>query len=349
MFDKNIRNPYYHRMSLGIQRELPSGIVMDLSYVGTLGRQLFFTNPLNPQLPNATQTAAGARLFPTRGVIQIRDSGLTSNYNAMQLQVRRKLANTPLGGILLSSSYTWSKNLDVLSETFASNSSGQNPSRSPALGTPLADVDYGSSDNDRRHVWSTVVQWNVRGPKNGILGQVLGGWSIAPIISVQSGTPFTILNGFDRDLDGSTLGDRADIGNPNAPLNSFARVVAAGTCSTRLQNPKTSACVTRNDVHFVQMQTNTGYSPFSNQQRNGQFTGGLFTLDANILKTFRITERWKFEYRAEMFNVTNQQNFNTPVSSTNRNVTAAGGANFLNYGILSGGSRTMRMGVKVIF
>ncbi|HEX9121433.1 MAG TPA: hypothetical protein VF840_12915, partial [Terriglobales bacterium] len=356
VFNQNIQNPYYHRFSLGIQREMPGRMVFDLSYVGTLGRQLFFTNPLNPALPNATFTGTGVqangqtlRLFPNRGLIQIRDSGLTSNYNAMQLQVRRKFGETALGNLAFSSSYTWSKSLDVLSETFATNSSGQNPSRSPAFGIPLSQLDYGPSDNDRRHVWSTIVQWNLRGPKQGVLGQILGGWSVAPIITLQSGTPFTILNGFDRDFDGSSLGDRPNIGNQAAPLNTRAKVVATGVCATGLQNPATNGCVTANDVHFVQV---TSYSPTSPliEGRNANLTPtGYFTVDANILKTFRLSERVNFEYRAEIFNITNNQNFNTPVSATNRNVTAATGTNFLNYGLLDGGSRTMRMGLKLIF
>jgi outer membrane receptor protein involved in Fe transport len=355
MFSQGIRNPYYHRFSLGVQRELPSQMIVDLSYVGTLGRQLLFTNPLNPALPNAAQNGVGVqangqilRVHANRGLIQVRDSGLTSSYNAMQLQVRRKFANTAVGGIAFNSAYTWSKNLDVLSETFASNSSGQNPSRSPLFG-PLKAIDWGPADNDRRHVWSTVLQWNVRAPQKGVLGQVLGGWSVAPIFTVQSGTPFTVLNGADRDFDNSTLGDRPDIGNPAAPINTFARTVGTSVCSTGLQNPANNACVTPNDVRWVQVTT---YSPTSSKMagRNSAYTGGYFTMDANILKTFKIGERYKFEYRAEIFNLTNNQNFDTPVASSYRTLSSATGTNFLNYGYnYNAGSRTMRMGLKVTF
>jgi outer membrane receptor protein involved in Fe transport len=350
IFDQNIRNPYYHRMSFGFQREMPGKMVMDLSYVGSLGRQLFYTNPINPTLPNATFTSTGARVHANRGLVQIRDSGLTSSYHAMQLLVRRKYLDTPVGGIGFTSAYTWSRNLDVLSETFATNSSPQNPSRSPLFG-PLKAVDWGPSDNDRTHVWVNAMLWNLRGPKHGILGQVLGGWSVSPIITLQSGTPFTIINGTDRDFDGSSLGDRAQISNPSAPLNTRAKVVTAATCATGYQNPAVGTavgvgCVTPQDVHWIQVTT---YSPLSNEGRNSNRTPGYFNMDANILKTFSVTERFKLEYRAEIFNITNNENFDTPVSSTNRNVTAATGTNFLNLGLLNGGSRTMRMGLKVIF
>jgi hypothetical protein len=185
VFKRHIRNPYYHHFSLGVQQQLPGQTVLDVAYVGSLGRQLFFTNPVNPVLPNATFTATATQTTPfgsqplrvhaNRGTIQIRDSGLTSNYHSLQVQVRRRGIQTAAGLLAFSSSYTWSKNLDVLTEVFASNSSPQNPSRSPLFAN-LRSIDYGPSDNDRRHVSSTIAQLDLRGPNRGILGQLFGGW-----------------------------------------------------------------------------------------------------------------------------------------------------------------------------
>lgn len=365
VFDQNIRNPYTNRFSLGVQRETVGGMVVDLSYVGALSRQLFYTAPLNPLLPNATQTGTGLRLFPNRGNIQIRDSGLNSNYNSMQVSVSKRFAATSFGNLAFNSNYTWSKNLDVLTETFGTNSSPQNPSISPALANIHA-LDYGPSDNDRRHVWVSTMLWDVRGPKQNFLNQVLGGWSLAPIITIQSGTPFTPIDGTDRDFDGSTLGDRPNIGNLNAPINSRAQVIATTSsktgaiagkdfCSSGLVNPDAivapgvGTCVTANQVHWLQV---PGYNvPNANTaRRNSVYTGGFVNVDANILKTFKLTERWKLEYRAEIFNIFNIQNFNTPTATSSRlNVTQASAGNFENYALQNNGNRNMRMGIKVIF
>jgi hypothetical protein len=263
------------------------------------------------------------------------------------VQVRQRGINTVAGRLTFTSSYTWSKNLDVLTETFGTNSSPQNPSRSPAIAGSLRALDYGPSDNDRRHVSSTVLQWQIRGgARNRFVDAVVGGWSIAPILTVQSGTPYTVINGFDRDLDGSTLGDRPNIGNARAPINTRAQVVAASVCPTGLQNPANSACVTANDVHFVQV---TAYQPTSPliPNRNSSYTTRYLDLDTNILKLFKITERVGFELRGEFFNITNNQNFDTP--STNKNVSTNNGTNFLNTSIQNGGSRTMRVGGKITF
>lgn len=352
VFSKNIRNPYYHHISFGVQEQLPAGIVLDVAYVGSLGRQLFFTNPINPGVPGkggaATQsTPYGTqvqRVYANRGVIQLRDSGLTSNYHSMQVQVRHGGLKTMAGRVYFSSSYTWSKNLDVLSETFGTNSSPQNPSRSMVTAGPLGYIDYGPSDNDRRHVSSTVLLWNIRGPEHGWLSYIAGGWAVSPILAVQSGTPFTVLNGTDRDYDGSTLGDRADIGSLKAPVNT--RGLVSTTCASGLSDGATGACTTRDQVRFVQV---TAYNPNQTQSRNQTYTTRYLKLDTDLLKTFSIGERWKAELRGEFFNVTNNQNFDTPASSTNRDVTASATTNFLNTSILNGGSRTFRVGAKVKF
>jgi hypothetical protein len=356
VFDKHIRNPYYHHFSLGIQQEMPGRVVLDVAYVGSLGRQLLFTNPLNPSLPNATGTGTATestaygtqtlRLHPNRGAIQIRDSGASSNYHSLQVQVRRAPIKTFAGMLFFTSSYTWSKNLDEISEIFGTNSSPQNPSRSPSFGVSLRKLDYGPSDNDRRHVFSFSGRLEAPSPRGFLLKEVLGGWAIAPILTVESGTPYTVINGFDRGWDGSASYSRPNIGNINAPVNTRAQTVSTSVCSTGLQNPANSACVTANDVHFVQVTTYSPSSPLM-ESRNSNYTTRYLDLDTNVLKTFRITERVGFELRGEIFNITNNQNFDTP--SANKNVSSNNGVNFLNTSILNGGSRTMRVGGKLKF
>jgi hypothetical protein len=359
VFGQNIRNPYTDHYTLGVQREVPGSMVFDLGYVGSISRDLFYTSQLNPTLPNATNTAPGPRLFSNRGIMQIRNSGLNANYNSLQLTARRGFTSTPVGEIGFISAYTWSRNMDIVSETFATNSSLQNPSVSPANNN-LRDFDYGPSDNDRRHVWTTTMSWAVRGPKNGILGETLGGWEVDPILTLQSGTPYTPANGIDRNFDGTTIGDRPDIGNIHAPLNSRAQQVGPATCSTGLQNIDTNACVTANEVHWIAV-NGGGLPGFGDARsitasRNNVYTPGFVNVDMNILKTFRLTERWKFEYRAEIFDLLNIRNFNqVPGSVAGTTKTVNSSLSFLNFGgtpaleRMAIGNRTMRMGLKLIF
>ena len=83
------------------------------------------------------------------------------------------------------------------------------------------------------------------------------------------------------------------------------------------------------------------------ESRNSNYTTRYLSLDSNVLKTFKITERVDLELRGEFFNITNNQNFDTP--SNNKNVATSNGIHFLNTSLLNGGSHTMRVGGKIKF
>lgn len=357
-FAANIRNPYTMRYSFGVQRELPSRMVLDVSYVGSQSRKLFITRDLNPRTPNPDGTA-GPRINPAMGMRGVRDSAGTSNYNSLQIGLRSKTLKTFAGDVGFDSSYTYAKNMDNASETFATSSAGSayNSSRWLALQDPR--LDYSVSDLDRRHRWVTSLMWDIRAPKNGFLSegvfaQVLGGWSITASVPVMSGTPFTVLNGIDRDGDGSPAADRPDIGNPNAPYTSRAIIsTAAQGCGSGLWNPDAGACTTADQVRWVQSKALPGAKT---ARRNSVFTPGSIYADVNILKKFRIREGLNMEARAEIFNITNTWNFNYPANGLALNGLSlnAGANRFLPARTESDyytnpGRRTIRLGMKVIF
>ena len=84
-------------------------------------------------------------------------------------------------------------------------------------------LDHGPSDYDRRHRFTVAYVWDIPGPAGGFWKHALAGWSVAGISAFQSGAPFTVANGFDRNND-TIPNDRPDISNPRAPLNSRAIV-----------------------------------------------------------------------------------------------------------------------------
>jgi carboxypeptidase family protein/TonB-dependent receptor-like protein len=342
VFNPQIRNPYTQRWSLGVQRELPFGLIMDASYVGSVGRKLFVTEDLNPIVNPST----GARRFPTLGIRRYRTSGANSDYHSAQLRVDKRLSR----GLQVGTSYTWAKNTDQISEVFATGQTNSSLASIPAfLGGLL--VDHAVSDYHRKHRFVANFVWDLpvlRG--NNWAGKLLGGWRLNGIITLQSGAPFTIVNGLDRNGDGVSTADRPDIGNPNAPHNTRALVVAAGTCASLLRNPDTLQCVTRNDVYVVQVATATGttLTPLSPATlgRNTERSNPVKNVDASLFKTFRLGENLKLEYRVEAFNVFNHPQ-QTGLPGLDLQNTTAG--RFLNYDFVSGGRRTARMGLKIIF
>ncbi|WP_263408435.1 TonB-dependent receptor [Terriglobus tenax] len=363
-YKKNMANPYYHHFAFGIQQDIASKFVVDLAYVGSLGRQLFFTNNVNPTQPNATfsgadqiSTAYGTqsrRLYSTRGLIQPRESGMTSSYHSLQLQLRRRQMNTFAGKVSFNSSYTWSKAMDNGSDVFATYATGSLGSKSISQWGPAANFDHGPMDTDRRHTSSTVIAMDFRGVSNHLLNEFVGGWSVAPILNVLSGAPFTIFNGTDRDLDGTASNDRPNIGNPNAPVNTRAVIVGTATCASGYYDPNrrttsaipiSAACVNPTDVRWVQAPTYQPTSPVM-ASRNSMYTTRYLGLDMNVLKKFTISDHLKAELRGEFFNITNNQNFDTP----NQPATVSSTANtFMDFTTISGGARNFRIGAKILF
>ena len=65
-----------------------------------------------------------------------------------------------------------------------------------------------------------AAQPHIPGPKRTLLADVFGGWSITGITTLQSGAPYSVLNGFDRNDDGILAADRPDTGNVRAPLDT---------------------------------------------------------------------------------------------------------------------------------
>jgi len=243
---------------------------------------------------------------------------------------------------MFTTSYTWSKFIDSTSEVFATTNSGAATSSVAAFLGGLS-LDRGPSDYDRTHRLVISYIWDLPGFKNGLANKILGGWELSGVTSFQSGAPFTILNGSDRDADGLATADRPDIGNPAAPRNTRAITVPSTTCSTGLRNPDSLQCVTANDVFVIQ---GAGLPNGRTVGRNTERSDWTNNFDMNLFKVFRFNERFRLEYRVEAYNVFNHQQF-TGVPGRNVLSTAAG--QYFNNQLLNGGGRSAKMGLKLLF
>jgi Carboxypeptidase regulatory-like domain/TonB-dependent Receptor Plug Domain len=334
VFNPNIVSPSTQKFSLGFQRELPSNFFMDVSYVGSLGRNLLLTEDLNPIL-----LSTNARRFPALGIRRYRTSGANSSYNSLQTKLDKRFSQ----GLRMTAAYTWSKYLDSTSEVFATTSSNAATASIPAYLGGLA-LDWGPSDYDRPHRFVVSYVYTIPGPKSGFLKQILGGWEASGIYSLQSGAPFTLINGLDRNGDGLAGADRPDVGNSNAPRNT--RAVIDTSCSTGYRNPDSTSCVSRTDVYAVQVAANTGTPGAAAFGRNTERSNMVNNFDMSFFKTFAVRENLKLEYRVETFNTFNHPQFtNIP----GHNITSTLSGQFLNYALTNGGARNLRMGLKILF
>ncbi len=332
--DGNLRNPYTERWSFGFQRQLSASMLLDVSYVASESHRLTTRADWNPRLPTGT-----LRLYPDYGQVIVKTSEGNSSYHALQARIEHRFTH----GVQVSAAYAWSKMIDSTSDGVG-NTNNQDPSGGNLTSVPVMyggmKLDRAVSDFDRPKRMTIVYLWTVPGPSRGWSRPALRGWQLAGITTFQSGTPFSIANGFDRNNYGDKE-DRADIGNPNAPLNTRATVSAG--CATGYQNPDTLACVTASDVHWVE---GIGFPNASTVGRNTLRTDGTNNFDLNLTRSIPIAGTRRLELRWEALNAFNHPQY---VNVPPRTVFGTPPGQFLNRDFTDSGIRSMWVQVKLVF
>ncbi len=218
-----------------------------------------------------------------------------SSYHALQADVTRRIS----GGLSVRGVYTWSKTLDdgdSLNQTAAGNAPGlvSNPFNLAA--------DKGLATFDVRHVGvinaiyalpfgrGRTYASDLAGWGNGLLE----GWSVASIITAQSGFPFTPQLSYNPSNTGDTRNPVRPFLNPD-----FKGRVVIGNAGQWF-----------NPAAFIAPPSASGF--FGNVGRDTYIGPGLATWDFSVLKNTQIRERLNVQFRAEIFNILNRANFNTP-------------------------------------
>jgi hypothetical protein len=349
----NLRNPMTHQWNFNIQRELPWSMTATAAYVGNRGIRLFANDELNPGIN-------GVRLNPARGPITVRDNSGDSIYHGLDLKLDRRFSK----GVFLRAAYTYSKLIDSVSEVFSFASPNNNATSFPqnelvTSGGRAAERGLSTFDRRQRFVFSYV--WDLPAFKssgNGFfnaLGYVTRGWQIAGTSSFQTGAPANITSGFDQNGDLRATNDRPSLGNPSAPLNSWAvdGKFVGGTPGTLYNGQAFEASgvlspVTANSVHFLVL------PGLGNLGRNAFVMPGAMNNSMAVSRRFKIPrlESHSLEFRAEAFNVFNHPNLGLGDSisgTTQTDTVLADGAAFLDNSQSIYGGRQVRLQVKYSF
>jgi len=304
----NLHNPKTYVWNLGVQRQLPFGIVWDVAYVGTRGLHLFLNEELNPLNP-----ATGLRIHPERGPIQPRTNAGDSNYHSLQTRLERGLRS----GLLFRFAYTWSKAIDdVNSEVFVtSGGSSRTSDLLNLFGGRRADRSVASFDVP--HAASFTFLYDVPSlSENRFVRGITSGFTLSGIWRIQSGAPETAyLNGFDINGDGVATNDRPALNNPNAPRNSVAIFndlcdvpSPTGYCTNDFVTP-----IALNDARFVvDPNIRTGLVG-----RNTLRAPTLNRFDVSLMKAIKMPwlEDHRLEIRMDFFNVFNHPIFTWDAAS----------------------------------
>jgi hypothetical protein len=323
--------PVYDSFSLELQRELTNDLVFKVGYVGSKGSDLFQTIDGNPRQPGCTPTAANnCRVDPTQATIRLRANTASSIYHSLQTSLEKRLSRGFSAGV----HYTWSSFIDDASEIF-------NPSPGEiavAQDSFNIDADRGRSTFDRPHRFTANAVYELPWfrDQRGFVGHVLGGWQFNGTVSLQSGAPFTPLNG--TDPTGALSGIDSLVGNAIRP-NVLSTLPLSNMSVEELFALRGAISTANGNALF---QTLRPGQRVGNAGRNILRADGINNLDLGIVKNTRITETQKLQLRADFFNATNTRDFGIPQAT----VTNAG---FLNQWGTNGGNRRIIVGLRYVF
>jgi len=219
----------------------------------------------------------------------------TSSYHALQVDLRRRFSR----GFSVRGVYTFSKTLDdgdSLNQTTAGNA--------PGLASNPFDLraDKGLATFDVRNLAVINVLYALPFGQGQSFASSLGdagnkfvsGWSVSSIITAQSGFPFTPQLSYNPSNNGDTRNPVRPFLNP-----SFTGPVILGKPSQWF-NPNA----------FIAPPSAGGF--YGNLGRDTFIGPGLATWDFSVLKDTKLRERLELQFRAEIFNLLNRANFNTP-------------------------------------
>ncbi len=318
----NFKNPYVESWNLAVERTLPAHWTLDVAYVGLHGVDTGAQWNLNAP----TSVIGGGTASEPLDILYNKTAGDTlfwdgfsSSYNALQVKLDRRV-----GDLNILTAFTWGKGMN-----YQADDDG-------ALDWQIgAQRNYARTDFDRTlaYVQTYVYQlpagvgkkWMNSGPA----AVILGNWQLAGVLSLMTGTPFTIT------ASGSSL---------NTPGETQT---ATQVASVQIEHGINTGNLWFNTASFLQP---TGVA-FGTTGRNIMSGPGLFALNLSLFKNFRIRERANIELRAETFNLTNTPQFANPsasmTSSTFGYVTSTLGSGTGVNG--TGGGRALQLGAKVSF
>jgi hypothetical protein len=373
--DPHLQTPYVVNYNVNIQHSFSSNLSLEVGYVGNHGSDLQAVRDINQclLLPNpgpylgagvggscvrpydghlaSPGVPASLGDFPYLGIINYVDNESHSNYNSLQATLTKRLSH----GLEFTAGYTYGHGLDTGSENFQ----GLTPQDSTHL-----EKEYASSDFDVRHRLTVTASYELPGKKG--YGQLLEGWKLNTIVTVQTSQPWLMFDTHDDiSTGGSGLGDLTDrwdffgnpgdfksgsssipwcsgfTVNPDGTANSSAASCSSTSGITGIVTPISAdpaACVkvapdpTTLAAAGCFIKGNSVMTPpangtFGTMGRNIFRDSGFKNVDFSVFKSFKFKERIGAEFRAEFFNVFNHPIYANPYGSTNTSFLGADPSN----------------------
>ena len=300
---KNFKNPEAWAWNVMVERELFWKSLLSVGYVARRGLHLQREADINQPTTALMAANPGVNvnaLRPYKGFGSIRqtDDVASSMYQSLQVAWNRRFSSTLQFGV----AYTLSKSLD----------SGSNQ-RDVVPDTYDTSMLWGPSEFDARHI--LVINYLYQLPffrhQSGFLGKALGGWQISGISQFQTGLPCSVAGANDY-----TAGPKGS-GISGVGLDSNFGCGVNGQYWVVNGHPKIIGTFGPNGQWFST--TNPDGSPIFTQPAPGTFNTqrvrnliyqpGFQNWNLGLFKAIPVNERFRFQFRAEAFNVWNHPNW----------------------------------------
>ena len=306
----DLRSPVAEQFALQFERQISANWALRTGYVGTKGTALFEQIDGNPAVPGSRGMR---RVDPTRGLVIQRCNCGSSIFHSLQTSIEKRLSKS----FTMASHYTWSSFIDSSSDGGA------------GLGGDVANAqdsfnraeERGRSAFDRPHRFVANGVWELPSPGGSLGRTLLRGWQVSGFLTLQSGAPFSVLDGADPGFRLTPI--RANV-NTNLDLArmSISEILQAGGAGL-----------------FSRV---TAAEGLGNIGRNVLRSSGIKNVDFGLAKNTGIGETARLQFRAEFYNLTNTRNFGIPDNRVSS-------ANFLNQWGTDGGNRRIVGAIRLVF
>ena len=358
--DPNQRSSYVEQASFGPEYEIFQDTVLSAIYVGNWGRKMNRLRNANQGLITGTDNGCPVVQFPfanlntvsnidTRaagpncgltgqhGFLELATNDGNTDYNALEMSLRKRMSK----GFAYAVNYTYSHGLANFQDNLTGGSTPANAYNYAA--------EMSNSPLDIRHRFVSNFTWDLpvgRGKRflsgDNLASNLLGGWQFNGIVTLQTGSPFSV-----------TAPDRSFTGSSHASYPNCIGDPFAGATSDPASYTTTGFFINPAAFSFP---TNGTFGTCRPRAFHGP---GIQTTDLSLFKMFRMGERFTWQFRAEFFNAFNHPNFANPNASfTAANIGAGGSfgkvSNTLNpiLGTGSGGPgdpREIQLALKLYF
>jgi len=284
---RNRKDTYAQQWIASIQQTLPLKLIGTISYIGNKG-----ANIMNRSYTNVIDPLTGLRPYPQYGQIELRAKDGNSEFEAMQVSVKRYLTH----GWLVSGNYMWSHAIN-------DGSLGSGVEDDVPENVSCRACERASSDQDARQSFSAASVYELplgRGRTYlhdpGALSAIFGGWELTSVAGGRTGLPVNIT--VDRSAtvmpDGNSANQR-----PNY-VAGVSLTPPGGSTPGLWINPEA----------FVVPAAGT----WGDLGRNAFRGPALWQIDMALQRRIALRERMALEMRGEVFNTLNRAQFGNPLA-----------------------------------